>query len=79
MGDTYITLRGLVVAKFGSIKKFADYLNWSYARTYRLVHMTQQPESSDICAMADALQLTDGDTIVKVFILPWCSQNANST
>lgn len=77
MSDTCNNLRGLVVARFGSISKFAKHLGWSYAKTYRLVHMAQQPESSDICAMADALQMDNGDVIVSTFILPYRSQNAN--
>ena len=72
-------LRGLVVARFGSIRKFAQALGWSYAKTYRIVQMTQQPEASDICLMADALNISDGDSIMSIFILPWCSQNANDS
>ena len=77
MQETCNNLRGVVVARFGSISKFAKHLGWSYAKAYRIVHMVQQPHSSDIFAMAAALQLDDGDSILRLFILPYCSQNAN--
>lgn len=79
MPKDYNHLRGLVVARFGSIREFSKTLGWSYAKTYRIVQMTQQPEASDICLMADALNISDGDSIMSIFILPWCSQNANNS
>ena len=77
MPETCNNLRGVVAARFGSFSKFAKHLGWIYAKAYRIVHMVQQPDSSDICAMADALQIDDGDSIVGIFILPYRSQNAN--
>jgi len=71
-------LRGLVVAQYGSIRRFAECLGWSYAKAYRIVTGVQEPNSTDISCMAEALHLEDdAPSIVEVFILPWCSQNAN--
>ena len=77
MQETANPLRGLIASQFGSIRKFANFLGWSYSKTYRIVNRISQPDASDIGEMADALHLHDGDMIVGTFILPYCSQNAN--
>lgn len=71
-------LRGLVVSEFGSIRKLAEALGWSYSKAYRIVQGVQEPGATDINALTDALPSMSADEIVSVFLLPWRSQNANN-
>ena len=71
-------LRGLVATQYGSVRQFAAALGWNYGKAYRIVTGTQEPDATDINEMADALRVTDKNDIVDVFILPYCSQNANN-
>ena len=76
--NTQNKLRGLVVAQYGSIRKFAEALEWSYAKAYRIIAGLQEPNATDINQMADALHIqNDAASVVEVFLLPWCSRNAN--
>ena len=71
-------LRGLVVSEYGSVVELAKALKWSYSKTYRIVSGAQEPTATDISTLADAFPVLTAAEIVEVFILPWCSQNANN-
>jgi hypothetical protein len=71
-------LRGLVVSEYGSVGKLATFLKWSYSKTYRIVAGIQEPNATDINALADAFPGLSASEIVDVFILPYRSQNANN-
>lgn len=71
-------LLGLVVSKFGSIRKLADALGWSYSKAYRIITGTQEPGAADIATLSDIWPNLSGEDILEIFILPWRSQNANN-
>ena len=62
-----MTLRGVVVSKFGSVSKMAKALHWSNGKARRIVRGDQLPNANDIEDMAAALEIESADEFVRVF------------
>lgn len=62
-----ITLRGLVISNFGSIKKFAEAMGWSYRKAAYIIGGRQEATASDIEKMADTLEIDVPDIFRQVF------------
>lgn len=71
-------LLGLVVSRFGSIRKMAEAVGWSYSKAYRIITGSQEPGATDIATLSDIWPHLSGEEILEIFILPWRSQNANN-
>jgi len=61
-------LKGKVLDKFGSVRKFAAALGWNYGKTNRIVRGTQEATVADIRAMAPLL-VSSVEELVSVFSL----------
>lgn len=66
--DCVMTLRGLAVSKFGSIKGFADAIGWCYSKANRVVNGRQEPDAVDIREMARVLEINDSKMIASIFL-----------
>ena len=62
-------LLGRVVAKFGSIAKFANHWGVSYAKAYRIITGSQICNENDMRDIIKALDIHDADDIVTLFSL----------
>lgn len=62
-------LLGKVVAKFGSIRKFANACGISYPRAYRIVTGGQTKTENDLRLLIQTLDLHDAEEIVSLFSL----------
>lgn len=62
-------LRGAVLAKFKTVGAFAEAVNWSKNKAYRIVRGEQLPDSADIQAICVALRIKDPEAIVRLFSL----------
>lgn len=69
MDRTENRLRGLVVAKYGSIAKFASACNISYARAYRIVTGAQSRDEDDLRLLIRMLDIRESTDIVSLFSL----------
>ena len=69
MPDQPMTLRGLILAKYQSITKFAKAADWSYAKAYRIATGHQDPTISEARRIGELLGVTDPATIVSLFSL----------
>ena len=62
-----ITLKGLVVSKYGSAGKFAEALGWSGRKGRDIVSGRQHPTARDMERMADALDIQSPEAFCAVF------------
>lgn len=62
-----VTLRGLVISTYGTIKKFADAMGWSYRKAAYIVGGRQEATASDIEKMADGLGIEVPELFKQVF------------
>ncbi len=62
-----MTLRGVVVSKFGSVSKMAKALHWSNGKARRIVRGEQLPNANDIEDMAAVLEIENAVEFVRVF------------
>lgn len=62
-----MTLRGLIVSKFGSILEFSKALGWSYAKTYRATKNVGKLTVDDARVLGQALGATSGEDIAALF------------
>ncbi len=61
-------LRGKIIAMYGSLKKFADKLGWSYRKVCYIVSGKQEPTGKDIEQMADALDVQIPEEVHVLFL-----------
>lgn len=61
-------LRGAVLAKYPSIKAFADAMKWDRKKASRIVNRVQNPSVDDIYKMADLLEIRDCFTFCRIFL-----------
>lgn len=73
---TELTLRELLLRKFGSITKFADAIKWSNRKAYAIVNNKQEPTASDMEAIANIVEMQNPDEFVHFFYSdsPQCGQ-----
>ena len=62
-----ITLKGLVVSKYGSAGKFAQAMGWSGRKGRDIVSGRQHPTARDMEEMADALDIRSPEAFCAVF------------
>lgn len=62
-----MTLRGLIVSKFGSILEFSKELGWSYSKTYRATKNVGKLSIEDAKTLGNALGATSGEDIAALF------------
>lgn len=77
---TELTLRELLVRKFGSIAKFAEAVHWSYRKAYSIVNMKQEPTASEMETIAVAAEMRSSEEFVRFFYpdSPHCGQWAKN-
>ena len=66
MPDQSMTLRGLILAKYQSITKFAKAADWSYAKAYRIATGHQDPTISEARRIGELIDTTEPTTIVSL-------------
>lgn len=71
-----ITLRELLLRKFGSIAKFAEAIGWSYRKAYAIVNHKQEPTASEMEEIAKITEMQSAEEFVRFFYLdsPHCGQ-----
>lgn len=62
-----ITLKGLVISKYGSAAKFAEAIGWSGRKARDIVSGRQMPTAYDMEVMADVLDIRTADMFCAVF------------
>ena len=62
-----ITLKGLVISKYGSAGKFAQALGWSGRKGRDIVSGRQHPTAKDMEEMADVLGIQSPEAFCAVF------------
>jgi hypothetical protein len=62
-----MTLKGIVVSKFGSATKVAKMLNWSGSKARRILRGEQLPTMLDIEEMAVVLGINSMEEFIRVF------------
>lgn len=63
-----ITKRGLVVSKYGTIKKFAEAIGWTYRKANDIVNDRQQANATEIDQMAAALGIELPEAFAEIFL-----------
>jgi len=66
--ENNITLRGLVVSKFGTVDKFAKEMGWCKSKTYRIVNNHQEPNATEIRDMVQKLGIIDPSFVISIFL-----------
>ena len=64
--DEVLTLKGVVLSKYGSCVKFADAMGWNRNKADRILNGKQDPSLRDIGHMVRLMSLPD-DLIVPLF------------
>lgn len=62
-----ITLKGLVISKYGSAGKLADAIGWSGRKARDIVSGRQTPTARDMEVLADALDIRTAEMFCAVF------------
>ena len=65
-----LTLKGIVISKFGSAGNFGKHLGWSGRKARDIVSGRQQPTGNDLVMMAPALGIESPDVFVNIFFKP---------
>lgn len=60
------TLKELVQSRFGSLQNFASAMKWPEKRVKRLLNGVQEPDTREIIAISECLDL-NADQIMKIF------------
>lgn len=73
---TELTLRELLVRKFGSIAKFAEGIGWSYRKAYAILNGKQEPTASEMEEIAQKADMQSPEEFVRFFYpdSPHCGQ-----
>ena len=79
MDNSKNELLGRVVARYKTIGKFAESLNWSYSKTYRVVTGKQIADARDINQMIRALGISDDGEAIALFISHPVHETCNSS
>lgn len=66
--DEQMNLRGIVVSRFGSIARFSKEIGWCYSKTNRIVNGKQEPDATEIKAMASVLRIENPAVVSSVFL-----------
>lgn len=62
-----ITLKGLVISTYGSVRNFASNIGWSYRKASYILNGRQEPTASDIELMTDKLEIETSDLFRSLF------------
>ena len=65
-----ITLKGLVISKYGSAGEFAKAMGWSGRKARDIVSGRQNPTGDDLVKMAPALDIQSPELFVDIFFKP---------
>ena len=65
-----ITLKGLVISKYGSAGEFAKAVGWSGRKARDIVSGRQKPTGNDLVKMAPALDIQSPEMFVNIFFKP---------
>lgn len=79
MQSSNITLRGVVVSKFGNMTRFAERLQWSGRKTRSIVSGKQVPNAREIEEMAEALDITIPEDLKIIFFYNQSPQNEDTS
>ncbi|MBR0159797.1 MAG: helix-turn-helix transcriptional regulator [Oscillospiraceae bacterium] len=71
-----MTLRGVIVSKYGSLDAFGKDVGWSHRKVSYIVNGKQEPTASEIELMADKLEIEVSDLFRQIFFGA-CSQTVN--
>lgn len=71
-----MTLRGVIISKYGSLDSFAKDVGWSHRKVSYIVNGKQDPTASEIELMADKLEVEVPDLFRQIFF-GICSQTVN--
>lgn len=75
-----ITLKELLLRKFGSIAKFSKAIGWSYRKAYEVVNGKQEPTASEMEEIANVAGIQSAEEFVHFFYpnSPHCGRWANN-
>jgi len=73
----HMTIRGLVVSKYGSMTKFAEHIGWSGRKTRDIITGRQQATAKDIEQMAMTLGINEANEFVSFFYPSMPQSSAN--
>lgn len=71
-----LTLRGVIISKYGNLDSFAKDVGWSHRKVSYIVNGKQEPTASEIELMADKLEIEVPDLFRQIFFCS-CSQTVN--
>lgn len=75
-----ITLKGLVISKYGNVGNFAKALGWSRNKTMRIVNGIQEPHPCEIVEMTEVLDISTQELFMQIFFNPlstkWTTKEA---
>lgn len=60
-------LRGCVIAKFGTIGKFAEAINWSFRKASYILSGRQVMTVKDVKECAEVLSIDNADDFLRIF------------
>ena len=63
-----MNLRGLVVARYGSISCFAGKIGWCNSKASRIVNGKQYPDALEIREIVRCLGITDPKLVMSIFL-----------
>lgn len=64
---TELTLRELLVRKFGSIAKFSKAIGWSYRKAYDIANGKQEPNASEMEEIARIAEMQSPQEFMRFF------------
>lgn len=64
-----LSLKGLAISRYGSIRTLSTKLGWSYSKTYRIVNGLRLPDTTEVKKLSEALGIANPDDIAVVFSL----------
>ena len=62
-----ISLKGVVVSKYGSVSKLAREISWSERKARDIINGRQQPTAKEMEQMAAALDVTTASEFMRLF------------
>lgn len=62
-----ITLKGVVLSKYGSVQKFAQAIGWNRNKAIRILNGIQRITAKDIDEIASILDISSSDTFMQLF------------
>lgn len=73
-----ITLKGLIVAKFGSAQAFGDAVGWSGRKARDIVSGRQKPNNAEMLVISKAIGIDSPEMFCQIFLPDVTTMWANS-